>query len=83
MSIVHDKSANARTGLAAARGVATWRETAARLLAALKAHRRARQTFNALSELDARTLKDIGIDRSEILSVSFGDNSGRRRRGYR
>lgn len=31
--------------------------------------RKARETFHALSELDARTLRDLGLDRSEILSA--------------
>ena len=29
-------------------------------------------TYRALAELDARTLKDIGIDRGEIRSVAHG-----------
>ncbi len=79
MSIIYENPAVARNGLAAAHAVAAWYEAASGFLAALRARRRARRTFNALNAVDARTLKDIGIDRSEIMSISFGDNSGRRR----
>ena len=56
-----------------------WRDTTVSFLAALKARLQARRTFNALHGLDDHTLKDIGFDRSEIMSVSYGDRTGRRR----
>ena len=33
-------------------------------------HRRASDVYSALRELDTRTLRDIGLDRSEIASVA-------------
>jgi uncharacterized protein YjiS (DUF1127 family) len=50
-----------------------WRAVASRLkLMAARAQQRrqARATYLALRDLDARTLRDIGFDRSEILSVA-------------
>ncbi len=41
--------------------------------------RRARANYRALGAVSASTLKDIGIDRSEIMSLTLGDSSGRRR----
>lgn len=48
------------------------------LLVALRRHtqrraglRHARHTLNSLSHLDARTLRDIGLDASELPSVSL------------
>ena len=42
----------------------------ASLLAAWKRRRHMNETRNALLRLDARTLRDIGIDASEIVSVA-------------
>jgi uncharacterized protein YjiS (DUF1127 family) len=39
-----------------------------------------RRTVTALAALDNHTLKDIGINRSEILSVVYGGDSERLRR---
>jgi uncharacterized protein YjiS (DUF1127 family) len=41
---------------------------------------RRRTTVRILSALDERTLKDIGIDPSEITSYAYGDPDHRRRR---
>jgi uncharacterized protein YjiS (DUF1127 family) len=51
-----------------------WRPVAQRLqhlLTQAKQRRQARATYLVLRDLDARTLHDIGIDRSEILSVAL------------
>jgi uncharacterized protein YjiS (DUF1127 family) len=51
-----------------------WRPVAHRLqvlLTRLDQRLQARGTYLALRELDARTLRDIGVDRSEILSVAL------------
>ncbi len=45
----------------------------------LRQRRRARADYCDLSAVAASTLKDIGIDRSEIMSLTLGDSSGRRR----
>lgn len=51
----------------AARGIATLlREAGERY----RAHREARLAYEALRELDDRALRDLGLDRSEIGSVS-------------
>lgn len=42
--------------------------------------RRMRQAHAALSELDDRTLRDLGIDRSEILSVAANPTDPHRAR---
>ncbi len=42
--------------------------------------RRIRATMAALDALDARTLKDIGLTRSEIHAVAAGTYGGRRAR---
>jgi uncharacterized protein YjiS (DUF1127 family) len=41
-----------------------------RYLDAWRQYRLARNTFNALRALDARTLRDVGLDRSELDSIS-------------
>jgi len=45
-------------------------ELVRRLIARSKRRQQARATYLALRELDARTLRDLGFDRSEILSVA-------------
>lgn len=34
-------------------------------------HRRTRETYEALLELDSRTLRDMGFDRSDAMSVAL------------
>jgi len=46
------------------------RETLALLLAGWRQRRDSRLTYLALSGLDARTLRDLGFDRSELLSIA-------------
>jgi uncharacterized protein YjiS (DUF1127 family) len=48
-----------------------------RVWLSLKERRRRNANYRALSAVDSRTLRDIGIDRSEILSLTLGDASGR------
>jgi uncharacterized protein YjiS (DUF1127 family) len=43
---------------------------AARICARWQQHRQQRATYFALTHLDSRTLRDLGFDRSEILSVA-------------
>ena len=45
------------------------RAAVGRLHAGIERRRRAGATYTALHELDARALRDIGLDRSEIPSV--------------
>jgi len=64
-----------RSRLVTELAAAAWRAVASRiqqLLARATQRRRARATYLALRNLDARTLRDIGFDRSEILSVATG-----------
>lgn len=48
------------------------------IISAILAHREIRCSEGALHGLDDRTLKDIGLHRSEIGSVLLGRNSERR-----
>ncbi len=48
-------------------------------IAALDRWQARRHALRQLYLLDRRTLNDIGIDRSEVHSVIFGDTFGRRR----
>jgi uncharacterized protein YjiS (DUF1127 family) len=43
----------------------------ASLVAALRTWARYRATVRQLSELDSRTLKDIGLDRSQIENIAW------------
>jgi uncharacterized protein YjiS (DUF1127 family) len=64
-----------RSRLVTKLAAAAWRAVASRiqqLLARVRQRGRARATYLALRNLDARTLRDIGFDRSEILSVATG-----------
>jgi uncharacterized protein YjiS (DUF1127 family) len=61
--------------------LAAWfAEGAASLWQAYLGRRAKRATVNILRSLDARTLKDIGIDPSEIESVVYGRPHDRLRR---
>jgi uncharacterized protein YjiS (DUF1127 family) len=68
---------------------AAWRGTAAtarRVLGAWQRRRQGRATYLALRGLDDRALRDLGMDRSEILSVAMyseRDDGTRRLRGAR
>jgi uncharacterized protein YjiS (DUF1127 family) len=42
-------------------------------------YRKKRRALAELRSLDPRTLKDMGIDRSEVISIVYGDANGRRR----
>ena len=57
----------------------SWTATTRSLLGRYAAYRRKRRALAQLRGLDAGTLKDIAIDRSEISSVVLGDPNGRRR----
>ena len=62
---------SAAGGTAAAARIATaWKDFRSRM--------RARDTIAQLRSLDDRTLKDIGLHRSEILSVALGAGFQRR-----
>jgi uncharacterized protein YjiS (DUF1127 family) len=42
-------------------------------------HRKKRRALAELRSVDSRTLKDMGIDRSELTSIVYGPPNGRRR----
>ena len=54
-----------------------------RLVADYRRHSLERATGRALAELDARALRDIGLDRSEIRSVARELAQGRPTRSHR
>jgi len=53
----------------------------ARWLDDFEQRRRRRQQLEELRRVDPRTLRDIGLDRSELMSVTYGGSAGRVRRG--
>lgn len=57
----------------------SWTATIRSLLDCYAEYRKKRRALAQLRGLDARTLKDIAIDRSELSSVVHGDPQGRRR----
>ena len=77
MNFAHDTAADRRLGAAAGGGFRR------RLTGAWQAYwewQRRRTTVRILSSLDERTLKDIGINPSEITSYAYGDPDHRRAR---
>jgi uncharacterized protein YjiS (DUF1127 family) len=43
--------------------------------------RRRRRQYEELRRVHPGTLRDIGLDRSELMSVTYGGSAGRARRG--
>jgi uncharacterized protein YjiS (DUF1127 family) len=77
MNFAHVTGAGRRLGAAAGWGFKR------RLVGAWQAYwqwQRRRTTVRILSSLDERTLRDIGINPSEITSYAYGDPDHRRRR---
>ena len=56
-----------------------WTATIKRLLHRYSEHRKRRRALAELRSVDPRTLKDMGIDRSEVTSLVYGNPEGRRR----
>jgi uncharacterized protein YjiS (DUF1127 family) len=56
-----------------------WTATIKPLLTRYLEHRRKRRALAELRSVDPGTLKDMGIDRSELTSIVYGDPKGRRR----
>ena len=56
-----------------------WTATIKRLLDRYSEHRKKRRALAELRSVDPRTLKDMGIDRSEVTSIVYGNPKGRRR----
>lgn len=59
-----------------------WTEIIKPFLTRYFEHRKKRRALAELRSVDPRTLKDMGIDRSEITSIVYGNASGRRRVPY-
>jgi uncharacterized protein YjiS (DUF1127 family) len=56
-----------------------WTATVKPLLTKYLEHRKKRRALAELRSVDPRTLKDMGIDRSEVTSIVYGPPNGRRR----
>jgi uncharacterized protein YjiS (DUF1127 family) len=56
-----------------------WKATIEPLLARYLERRKKRRALAELRSLDPRTLKDMGIDRSEVTSIVYGNANERRR----
>jgi uncharacterized protein YjiS (DUF1127 family) len=56
-----------------------WTATIKPLLTRYLEHRQKRRALAELRSVDPRTLKDMGIDRSEVTSIVYGSPNGRRR----
>jgi len=58
----------------------TWTAAIAHLLRRYLEYRKQRRALAQLNSVDPRILRDMGIDRSEVTSIVYGDPKGRRRR---
>lgn len=56
-----------------------WTGTIKRLFRRYLEHRKQRRALAELRSVDPGTLKDMGIDRSEVTSIVYGNPNGRRR----
>jgi uncharacterized protein YjiS (DUF1127 family) len=56
-----------------------WTATIKPFLTRYLEHRKKRRALAELRSVDPRTLKDMGIDRSEVTSIVYGPPDGRRR----
>jgi uncharacterized protein YjiS (DUF1127 family) len=56
-----------------------WTKTVEPFLARYLEHRKKRRALAELRSVDPRILKDMGIDRSELTSIVYGNANGRRR----
>jgi uncharacterized protein YjiS (DUF1127 family) len=56
-----------------------WAAATARLLRRYLGYRKQRRALAQLKSVDPRILRDMGIDRSEVTSIVYGDPKGRRR----
>jgi uncharacterized protein YjiS (DUF1127 family) len=71
---IHAAARVRRSRLIAAAAIKVYRLARARLsrlVAEFRRYREERSTYLALSQVDSRTLRDIGIDRSEIRSIAI------------
>ncbi len=59
--------------------ISAWFGAARRAWIQHREHRRAHAHYRALGAVSDATLRDIGVRRCEIMSMSLGDASGRRR----
>jgi uncharacterized protein YjiS (DUF1127 family) len=64
----------------AVRTRAAWMAAIGQLLRRYLEHRKQRRALAQLRSVDPRILRDMGIDRSEVTSIVYGDPKGRRRR---
>ncbi|MFZ1197299.1 MAG: DUF1127 domain-containing protein [Pseudolabrys sp.] len=67
-------------GFAGTQTSAVWTTGIKWLLRRYREHRLRRRAIAELRSVDARTLKDLGIDRTELTSIVYGNPNGRRRR---
>jgi uncharacterized protein YjiS (DUF1127 family) len=65
--------------ISAGRSQAAWTAATAGLLRRYLRYRQQRRALAQLKSVDPRILRDIGIDRSEVTSIVYGDPKGRRR----